>query len=84
MVQKKKNYFLTSSRIILFAFLYTINNIYTEPLMGFILHIFISILFVFLEFTEKKAILFHFFTILYLIRFFFEFLFFIILTRCAS
>lgn len=80
MVQKKKNYFLTSSRIILFAFLYTINNIYTEPLMGFILHIFISILFVFLEFTEKKAIVFHFFTILYLIRFFFEFLFFIILT----
>ena len=78
--KKKKNLFTTIVRIFLFAFLFTINNIYAGPLIGFIYYFFIALLFVFFEFQEKNAILFRFFITVYLIRFAFELSFHITLT----
>lgn len=71
---KKRNLLLTIGRIFLFAFLFTINTIYSEPLMEFIIYIFITLLFVFFEFPEKDRIYFRFYITIYILRLSFEFL----------
>ncbi len=72
--QRKRNLPLTIGRIFLFALLFTINSIYSEPLMEFIIYIFITLLFVFFEFPEKNGIYFRFYKTIYIIRLSFEFL----------
>lgn len=72
--KKKRNAPLTIGRIFLFAFFFTINTIHTEPLLSFMIHIFLTLLFVFFEFPEKNTIYFYFFITFYLIRLSFEFL----------
>ncbi len=69
---KKRKKLLTIANIFLFALLYAINAIYTEPLIAFTFYILLTILFLFLKCTESTQTLITLLVILYMIRFSFE------------
>ncbi len=77
--KKNKKKLPTLCTIFFFSLCYMIVTFYMSPLISFVFYIFLTSLFIFLEFRESYHILFRLIISLYLIRFVFEVLFKVVL-----